>query len=53
MKLFKSSDRLFILNCLDYFGVRLPSVLVPERTAKLNLKLSVSNNMLCKWAIDL
>ena len=32
MKVFKSSNRAFILDCLDYFGLKLPSFTIIQRT---------------------
>lgn len=48
MKLFKTANRPFIVDCISYFGFCLPSVLIERRTKRFfsRLKLSARFNTL-------
>jgi hypothetical protein len=49
MKLFKSSNRQLVLECFNFFGLRLPSALVPERVVKFKAKLALLDNSVCRY----
>jgi hypothetical protein len=49
MKLFKSSNRQLVLDCFSYFGLLLPSVLVPARVVKFKAKLAILDNSVCRY----
>jgi hypothetical protein len=47
MKVFKSSNRAFILDCLDNFGVKLPSFTIMQRTLAFKERFNGISNLFC------
>jgi endonuclease/exonuclease/phosphatase family metal-dependent hydrolase len=48
MKLFGTINRNIINDCIAYFKIQLPSVLIQSRTAKFIAKYSMNKNALCR-----
>ena len=44
MKIFRTINRQVVLECLNFFGLSLPSGVIANRTAKLKVKLLHTNN---------
>ena len=48
MKIFRSGNRLLVIECLNNFGVSLPSESVGLRVERLHRKFTNSSNFFCK-----
>ena len=46
MKIFRTANRLLVIECLSYFGVLMPSDLIPLRTSKFLTKLRACDQKL-------
>ena len=51
MKLFKSSNRNFVIDCLNYFDLQLPSRVIIARSAKFKDKFRYIDNTACQYIV--
>ena len=47
MKLFRTSNRILVIDCFSFMGFKLPSESIPVRRCKFHERLSSTENSLC------
>ena len=52
MKLFRTNNRGFVLDCLCYMNFRLPSELISIRVSRFKARVAASENIFCKLICD-